>query len=304
MKFTGDGENTIQSYVSGGDLQAIVETGTATNTLASLKEAQASAIDMVRTLDATFEAGINIQENRAEIYTLDKALSTALEKDNHILSDKVELVEVSHMARRTTDVFAGLGLTSCTAGFSVEDSNGTKGITTAAHCSNTQSYGNINLPIQSPQAYGGSGEVQWHTTPGLDVVNEVKIGSYSREVTDTTDRSEQSVGEYVCNYGMVTGYDCGHINDTSWMPSDSCDNGGVGCFWNPTFVRVRASNGQVLADNGDSGGPWFIGQSAYGIMVWALPIHQVSSSGPWIRTDAAYMPVDYMSLIGVEILTD
>ena len=87
------------------------------------------------------------------------------------------------------------------------------------------------------------------------------------------------------------------------MPSDSCNNGNQGCFWNPTFVKVRASTGQDLGNYGDSGGPWFIGRSAYGTMVWGLPVHKGNSSGTWIRTDAAYMPVDFTSLIGVEILT-
>jgi hypothetical protein len=59
---------------------------------------------------------------------------------------------VIHTAERlsqpSAEIYAGLTLGGgCTAGFSVKDANDRKGIMTAGHCPNTQTFGGVNLPF-------------------------------------------------------------------------------------------------------------------------------------------------------------
>ena len=140
-RFTGDGENTIRPYVRGGELEDLVQVGTATNTLAALEEAQAAATEMIRSVPTRINSRINVPENRVEILTLDKTdLESRLGVAEFILPNGVEVIEISRLAKPATDIYGGLAPTTCTLGFSVEDTSGTKGVTTAAHCNNLQSY--------------------------------------------------------------------------------------------------------------------------------------------------------------------
>ena len=51
-----------------------------------------------------------------------------------------------------------------------------------------------------------------------------------------------------------------------------------------------------LAEDGDSGGPWFVGNTAYGTTAF-----RVGSQAPY---DAVYMAVNYMYELDLEVLVD
>jgi hypothetical protein len=63
------------------------------------------------------------------------------------------------------------------------------------------------------------------------------------------------VGATVCKYGRSTGYTCGEIinKDYCW-PNAAC-----------TYIQVSRFNTN-LVDGGDSGGPVYAGNDAYGIV--------------------------------------
>lgn len=61
------------------------------------------------------------------------------------------------------------------------------------------------------------------------------------------------VDQGVCHYGRKSGYKCGYIESKNYQPNFAGHNA--------TFIEVRSADTQ----NGDSGGPWFLGNSAYGI---------------------------------------
>jgi hypothetical protein len=63
-----------------------------------------------------------------------------------------------------------------------------------------------------------------------------------------------TVGGDVCHFGKTTGFKCGEIVSKSFDPD------GSGSGYNATFIRVSAPN----TSGGDSGGPWFLSNSAYG----------------------------------------
>lgn len=76
-------------------------------------------------------------------------------------------------------------------------------------------------------------------------------------VTSITQRTNQTVGTFVCHQGATTNYSCGEIvanNTTTCYSAPTCD---------PVWVRVEGEN--LVCFGGDSGGPWFAGSSAYGL---------------------------------------
>lgn len=171
VQFTRDGEETMKPYLKKyPEFADIVEVrNTAKASLADLQRAQAMAISSARALDIPVKSDINVYNNSVELY-MTKAdrsrFDDALRRNEIQLPDKVRVitVEAEAMGILEADIYGGLPLSTCTSGFSVNEGI-TKGITTAGHCSNTQSYNGNNLPFQS-QNWAGSYDIQWHTAQG------------------------------------------------------------------------------------------------------------------------------------------
>ena len=301
VKFTQDGENTILPYVDGGNLEDLVQVGTAQFTMQQLETVQAGAIEAADQTGVLFEAGINVFENRAELYATDAAsLNRAIANEGLSLPAGVQVIEVSNLSEPATDIYGGLHLDPCTSGFAVEDDTGTKGITTAGHCDNDVSYNGTDLDFEY-ESWGGSADVQWHTKSGFTVENKIRRnkGGSTRNITGIIERDDQPISSYVCKYGKITFYGCGQIVDKSYRPTTTGCPGG--CNWNATFIKVRASNGKKLSEKGDSGGPFYSGYNAWGTMRSKIV---VTVGGNWVRNDAVYMPVDYIGLMDVDVLTN
>lgn len=172
----------------------------------------------------------------------------------------------------TAFIYGGLGLSGgCTTGFSVyQVSNpSTKGITTAGHCSDSESYSGQQLPYQNGNVWA-SMDGQWHTAPGFTVKNWAYDGvpggstPYYR-VISAYQGGNSYQGQFVCKYGVSTGYNCGTVVDTMFSPN-----------WVPNscacFLLVR-KDGVDLSEPGDSGGPIYSGSMAIGTISgqWGLP---------------------------------
>lgn len=202
-------------------------------------------------------------------------------------SEMVRVITVKALAEKTANIYGGLSLTSCTSGFSVVKGIilKTYGITTDGHCNNAQSYSGTSLTFQS-EKNTGSYDIQWHTAPGYTVTNKIKMSSQdaTRDITGTKSRSSQSVGEYVCKYGKTTGWGCGYIR------SKDLDS---------TYIWVANTAGtDDLSEPGDSGGPWFLANDAYGTMT-----AKISPGTSGTGADGVYMAVDYISGIDVSVMT-
>jgi hypothetical protein len=90
---------------------------------------------------------------------------------------------------------------------------------------------------------------------------------------------------------MNTGYGCGYIQSKDFNPGGQNNQ--------PTYIRVANTAGyNNLANGGDSGAPWFSGNNAYGTMT-----HKVEPGTNGVGSDGVYMAVDYMSGIGVSVIT-
>jgi hypothetical protein len=152
------------------------------------------------------------------------------------------------------------------------------GVSTAGHCGNSQSLSGYALTFRG-EAYSGSYDIQWHNASGHTYPNTIKVGTGTRSITATRSRTSQTVGSQVCKQGKTTGYTCGTIATISYCASGAC-----------TWVQV-AGNGVNLSEGGDSGGPWFSGNTAYGSHTYGM------------GNDSAYMPINYISGISVTVAT-
>lgn len=282
----------LLSQVARSPVNGLVEVREVERSLMELELAHEHLWAAIRNTDLAVDTGLNYELNRIELYVLDKAeFRSELEYLGIELDSSVAVLEVNHLATPVANIYGGLGLSTCTSGFAVKkDTTGTKGISTAGHCSNTQSYSGSSLPFQV-EAYSGSLDLQWHTAPGFTIKNWVHDGlsdsttPYYRHITSTKSRTNQTVGEFVCKYGMTTKYGCGYITDknfgsTQCVPSSTA-----------TYIRVHRDNVD-LSSSGDSGGPWFYNETAYGSMVC-----EVNS------IDGVYMASNYFSGMGLSILT-
>ena len=283
-RFTERGRETIRRYVP-TELEGLVDVRGARVTLAQLEAEVEAAGSVTRAVGVRADADVNLSKNRAEVYVANRgALEAALQRNRARLPADVAVEEVGELAVLDANIYAGLALSTCTSGYSVRHNDGRTGITTAAHCGNTQRRSGTLLPWQGSR-YGGSYDVQWHTTPGFtdrpwarDGLSDSTTPGY-RIITSTTSRLNQPVGGTVCKFGMTTGRTCGSIQSRSYNP-------GLVPSSNATWVRVDGGSTN-LSEGGDSGGPWYFGGSAYGI-------HHCG-----IGNDACYMAVNFIGSSGL-----
>ncbi len=287
VSFTNCGEDTIRKYVEDGPLANLVEVRTAEVSLTELKEKQRDAMNTASKLGIAVDADINVFKNQVELYTTDYTkFDTTLELTGTRLPNNVKFIEVSELSVPTTYIFGGLAQSAGTSGFAVEDRYGTEGIATAGHMTDTISYAGVNLPFQD-----GSDEehcdVQWHTAPSFDIVNWIFDGYSIRYITGQVNRTSQALNSLVLKYGKTSGYTYGYITSKNYAPSYITDA-------EPTFIRVHRDNSGPLAMGGDSGGPWYQGNNAWGI--------QSGVAGG--SDDALYMAINYIAYVGILVLTN
>ena len=146
---------------------------------------------------------------------------------------------------------------ACTSGFGVKVS-GTRGITTAAHCTNTATDDGHALTFKNEHE-GRYGDVQWHTGPDT-MGNDFYAGSAtvveanSRHVTGTGTAVK---GQTLCRNGRVSFKDCQDVRKTNVCFRFTC--------------RLVQMEGHC-STGGDSGGPVYWGNTAYGVhkgWMWA-----------------------------------
>lgn len=301
-QFTQDADQKIKLYVT-EEIVDVLSAQTAEVSLVELQNAQKELISSLGDLEIPTETEINIYDNKIKLFIaetdrmhFDDVLQSGILK----LTDYTDVVIVPELGKPQSNIYGGLtlllgnGTPWCTTGFSVEHSQGTRGVTTAAHCSdnayNAMYYGGTILPIGGRLKIG-SDDVEWLLTPGFTVTNQFKSGNIQggsdiRRVTGTLSRDNQVIGGFVCKYGWKSGYTCGYISSKSF--SSIAPNN------TPTFIRVNNTAGYPnLSSGGDSGGPWFNGNTAYGI-------HHGEPGDD--QGDAIYMAINYINDLGVSVV--
>ena len=280
-------EARLRQRVAGGPLADLIETRPARWSLAELQSRRQQVRGHARNGKVAFNSDINVFENRVEMYVREpEALSAALGKARAHIPEGVVVQRRAELFVTEEALVGGRQLNTCTGGFTVRATTGELGISTAGHCNSHQFYNTTLVPMRA-ERYGGDADLQWHSgCDTLEVTNQFESGLGLRACTATQSRAYQAIGTIVCKNGMTTGRTCGKI------ASNTFDRGPE---FNNTAVLVDGDELRInQSENGDSGGPWFVDGTAYGIH---------SGSPGSTSLDAIYTPVNYLADIGVRVLT-
>jgi hypothetical protein len=157
-------------------------------------------------------------------------------------------------------VLGGHGTQSggCTWGFTGVQGN-TKVLSGAGHCSGASGYGTLVATTLLATSTYYQVDASKHTSSSFwysEYDNFVeRTGLPNLEITSRTPWASTDYLDVVCHQGAVSGHSCGWVTSVFYSPS-WVGNGS-------SFVQVESPTLNVLV--GDSGGPWFYGNSAYGI---------------------------------------
>lgn len=288
VRFTDPGaEGRLRARLAGGALADLVETRPARWSLAELERRQKESRGLAHAVKIETNSEVNVFENRVDLFVLDPPkLNAALAAARARLPEGVAIHRVPRLSG-VEALYGGANLSTCTAGFTVQGTNGELGVATAGHCGNTQSFRFIPLPFRREKD-GDGYDVQWHSACELvQVTNLFETGFNKRPVNATRHRNNQTIGSFVCKWGMTTGRTCG------WIESKTHDPNPIKDLFGGIFIRVDG-RGVDLSKPGDSGGPWFIEDVAYGIH---------SGYAGLDEKDSYYMAVNYLSVVGASVLT-
>ena len=150
----------------------------------------------------------------------------------------------------------------CTTAFIVTNGE-TNAITTAAHCPDQLTYidrdGNTTeLPLIG--SWGAAyQDVQINGSPDSPepLFYSNRGAGTKRRVVSWRNVASTRAGDFVCHYGESSGYSCSTVELTDYAPPGELCAG----FCSPTWVTVKGPS----CVPGDSGGPVFSGEIAFGI---------------------------------------
>lgn len=159
--------------------------------------------------------------------------------------------------------FGGMRISSgssiCTSGFTVQPADGgNKGILTAGHCSSMNQIshpgdGTHSMTFQDEHV-GSYGDFEWHETNVTEAAKFYASSSTIRDVNSVQAASNVSVGDPVCGYGRSSSFApvCGEVAQT-----------GAACSGTGRLVLTNLYDDPLIG--GDSGGPWYRQQKAWGV---------------------------------------
>lgn len=180
-------------------------------------------------------------------------------------------------------VLGGRQWGQCTAAFSVKRGS-IYGMTTANHCTSvglSMAYQGTAMsgPTAPVSLSSSSGDIKWRRT--VSTVAEPRFqathGGY-RLVTSTLN---PVAGTAICKYGRVTGQTCSTVVSTT-----VCANGYCG------LSRVSSD----ISEPGDSGGPWFYGNTAMGV-------HHGTAQSSLFGVASAFTRIGAVNLLNLVVLT-
>lgn len=183
---------------------------------------------------------------------------------------------------------------ACTTGFVVGDGSRT-GVVTAAHCPDSLTYYDPAGEKIALDFVGGWGvafqDVQVHVAdrPQQPLFYAAADKASARRLTGARARGSTRAGDTVCHRGEASGYSCAEVELVDYAPPGTLCGGPC----DPVWVTVRGPS----CRGGDSGGPVFVGGTAFGITKGG------SYAGDGTCSFYYYMSTDYLP-DGWSLLTD
>lgn len=178
-------------------------------------------------------------------------------------------------------------LDNCTAGFTLRNSSGGRGISTAAHCKTSPyKYRNHSgdggwTMIYRQRAHSGTyGDLARYSV-GSKTATRTFYYDWNKKRYATAVASPR-VGISVCNFGKTTGRTCSTVYKL---------NTTRGIYKGLTATK------KSVTDHGDSGGPWYYGGTAYGVHSGRASI--------WLVSRSQFSPaVNLPSAVGMRVNTN
>lgn len=289
---------------SGTPMPVFFQTGAAASQADLLAVVRSSVPDFLAALPGLAGTDVDVRTGAIvlTVYAVGAAAEAAAKAKGVELAEQLGhpvRIDLIDAPEQDASVRGGATLSTCTSGFVVANSAGTRGILTAAHCGNTQSYsdfdGTSTTTTFISEILDADQDVQWHTTPQSEVPEfYADLTTSARVLTGRRLYSSTSVGNTVCHRGITSGYSCGSVDSVTYQPTYANACGTVACA--STYIRVSGPN--LACSGGDSGGPWFNGQTAFGIMKSA----SFSGAAPGQCNYGTYMSTDYISGLGVSLV--
>lgn len=183
---------------------------------------------------------------------------------------------------------------ACTAGFVVTD-GATTALTTAAHCPDTLAFveaDGTRTPLTLLGAWGaGSQDVQLHTAEApLPPLFHADDAVVPRTLAISRTRASTRAGDFVCHRGQRTAYSCSVVQIVDYAPPGELCAGPCP----PTWVAVAGP----ACGTGDSGGPVFLGTTAFGLMKGDTTEDGTCRLYYYMSVD--HLPPDWTVLTGLE----
>lgn len=194
---------------------------------------------------------------------------------------------------------------ACTSGFVVK--NGTqKGTLTAGHCPSTLEYSDAvdGTYYTLSRPVGAVRDDASHDVQFLDATADALPQFYAdsttpRVLTGKRLQSSTTVGSTVCHRGDYSKHSCGSVESISYTPTKPATTTSPNPYYcgpsdnltcSATWVQVGGST--VRCQGGDSGGPWFIAQTALGVHTGGFIANTGSCLFAW------YMSTDRITGMG------
>lgn len=191
------------------------------------------------------------------------------------------------------DQRGGVARTGCTIGFSIAWTAGGTGVVSAGHCDPNTGQKYATTPTGSPSYTLTHVNESRTSTTDMEtsrLASHTPLASFfgqsSSTATAVTGTGTAWTGQYLCHRGKVTGYTCGYVVLIDYAPPTGACPSACASTW----VLVQGID--LRRAVGDSGGPWFIGTTAYGV-------HKGGSG----LTTAWYCPIGRLANLGARVLT-
>ena len=183
----------------------------------------------------------------------------------------------------------------CTTGLVVVDSAGNRGIATAGHCENDHAFTDDDVTLTFKEQHVGTyGDFEWHTG-SQDMPSDFYAGDSSTTESHVRHVSYGGVGspmmgQTLCRNGRASHKDCASVHDL-----DTC---GRLTPWGTPCKLVEMDDYQ--STGGDSGGPVYLGDRAYGLHQGWIWVNFVQGIKHEVFSRAEYID----EALGIDIAVD
>lgn len=291
-KMTGNGQGLLKQ-VTDNPLFVVEQADRPVKQMIQLRD-RATAQLAARKI--AFDSDVNVWTGEILIDVIDYDMASAAIGETIKGLNYVKLRRVSALPQNTATIYGGRQGTGtvqyCTTGFSVKNAT-QSGVLTAGHCDNSMTVAGSSLTLGG-ELYASSTtngqDAQWMIKSTNTYPNEIYTSSTARmAITQVYDPNNLPLDWDVCAYGynMSVGK-CGKLKSKYQSTTDN--NGITG-----KFFRVSPATTGAMVVGGDSGGPVYGNNTAYGIIK--------GHGGTTYPNDMYFMSIADITPLGITVKT-